>query len=522
MKPAGAVLYPVQGVTLHRVAAGQRSQGDGEEQTPVPSSQTQESTKTLLPSSVKPQNPSRKTSREVIDTDGDIHKNKLENTAQLGKESTTHNVKQTSNKLLPEIADIAHKLTKVSIMSSPDSYLLNAPPKDLHTKKIIRLTPKTKNSSLFLSAREKTSSVSLYSQKRKDPKFVPYEPYKGCVRPILKKKSKIGSKQRNDETEKTETIEEDTSNKTCEDKQTAGAVSDHKNAEKLSILVKDFEKERATWEKNTTKLKSENKSLEDQLSQIKKEKSNLESQLSVQSQVNTELKKLLVASVGEDVQGRVQCLTEDKARMATMIRHYSEKVDRDYEEKERMGIQCDVWRSKFLGSSMMVDELVGCKVSLMQRMMEAEEALRVVIEEHDLVRQHVLNMYRMNKQLRDAFDPLAAQLGGVPPLASADLVTLAVDGDVLAETVRDRLLGDLGRSVGCSLSLEGLETQTPGEKMARQLIGRMCAKEEPICAECSTVSPGRSAMMHRFHPNARFEHVTVNCCSHCNGEIKVV
>ena len=57
-----------------------------------------------------------------------------------------------------------------------------------------------------------------------------------------------------------------------------------------------------------------------------------------------------MASVGEDVQGRVQCLTEDKARMATMIRRYSEKVDKDYEEKERMGIQCDVWRSKFLGS----------------------------------------------------------------------------------------------------------------------------------------------------------------------------
>lgn len=62
------------------------------------------------------------------------------------------------------------------------------------------------------------------------------------------------------------------------------------------------------------------------------------------------MKKLLVASVGEDVQGRVQCLTEDKARMATMIRKYSEKVDKDYEEKEKISIQCDVWRSKFLAS----------------------------------------------------------------------------------------------------------------------------------------------------------------------------
>ena len=40
--------------------------------------------------------------------------------------------------------------------------------------------------------------------------------------------------------------------------------------------------------------------------------------------------------------------------------------------------------------------------------------------------------------------------------------------------------------------------------------------------ECSTVCPGRSALLHRFHPNTRYEHLTVNCCSHCNGEIKVV
>lgn len=54
----------------------------------------------------------------------------------------------------------------------------------------------------------------------------------------------------------------------------------------LSILVKDFEKERTSWEKNTTVLNSEKKSLEEQLSHIKKEKSNLENQLSVQSQVS--------------------------------------------------------------------------------------------------------------------------------------------------------------------------------------------------------------------------------------------
>lgn len=75
----------------------------------------------------------------------------------------------------------------------------------------------------------------------------------------------------------------------------------------------------------------------------------------------------------------------------------------------------------------------------------------------------------MNKQLREAFDPLASASNPPPPLASADLVTLAVDGSGLSETVRDRLLGDLGRAVGDGIDTEGLETFTPGCKIARQV-----------------------------------------------------
>ena len=43
---------------------------------------------------------------------------------------------------------------------------------------------------------------------------------------------------------------------------------------------------------------------------------------------------------------------------------------------------------------MMVDELVGMRVGLARQLEEAEEALRVMLAEHDLARQHTLNMYR--------------------------------------------------------------------------------------------------------------------------------
>lgn len=50
-------------------------------------------------------------------------------------------------------------------------------------------------------------------------------------------------------------------------------------------MVKDFERERASWEEQTKVLIEEKKSMEEQLSQMKKDKTNLENQLKIQSQV---------------------------------------------------------------------------------------------------------------------------------------------------------------------------------------------------------------------------------------------
>jgi hypothetical protein len=45
-------------------------------------------------------------------------------------------------------------------------------------------------------------------------------------------------------------------------------------------------------------------------------------------QVNAEVKKLLVASVGEDIEARVDFLTQDKARLAADVIHYNNKISR--------------------------------------------------------------------------------------------------------------------------------------------------------------------------------------------------
>ena len=88
------------------------------------------------------------------------------------------------------------------------------------------------------------------------------------------------------------------------------------------------------WEIENNALKTENQDLQNHLSQFWKGLNQIQQQLSIQSQVNNELKKVLVASVGEDVQRRVQCLIEDKARMATMIRKYSGKLIRSMTKRK--------------------------------------------------------------------------------------------------------------------------------------------------------------------------------------------
>lgn len=79
-------------------------------------------------------------------------------------------------------------------------------------------------------------------------------------------------------------------------------------------------------------------------------------QLQIQTQVNAELKKLLVASIGEDVQYKMERLISDKLRLEIELENYSKQIEKINEEMEQVSIRCDLWRSKFLACRMMSDE----------------------------------------------------------------------------------------------------------------------------------------------------------------------
>lgn len=81
----------------------------------------------------------------------------------------------------------------------------------------------------------------------------------------------------------------------------------------------------------------------------------------------------------------------------------------------------------------------------------------------DLLNRHL-------RQIEDAFDPLHVECGGASALESCDALSLAVGVSTVAENLRDRLLGTLGRAVGGTDFRLPAETRTPGEKMALQVM----------------------------------------------------
>jgi len=149
--------------------------------------------------------------------------------------------------------------------------------------------------------------LSATLPKVKEPKFVPFEPYKAAVRPLVPiKKYKMPK---------------------------------YSSAVKVNPEIKSYKVE-----------EKETHILDEDFQKLKLENMELEKQLELQVQVNGELKNLLVAAVGEDMETRVNCLAEDKQHLAQKLINAANNLSTHQEQVEWLASQCEVWRSKFLAS----------------------------------------------------------------------------------------------------------------------------------------------------------------------------
>lgn len=131
---------------------------------------------------------------------------------------------------------------------------------------------------------------------------------------------------------------------------------------------------------------------DDELTQLRKERDSYQSQLKFQTQVNHELKGLLVHCLGEDIQSKVSNLTEDKMKIAESLSTNTEKI-------EFLAGSMEVWRSKFLASSLMVEELAKWKACLTEKNQHLVGSNQKLLETIGAVRDMQVELYQNLKFL---------------------------------------------------------------------------------------------------------------------------
>lgn len=371
------------------------------------------------------------------------------------------------------------------------------------TGQIVHLMPKN-----ITPVRKEGNVLNVLSGK--EPKFVPYEPYKAAVKPIVpygkhkrKKSIKITDvhfKSENKVVTKVDSTDQSNSgNNDSNDPNTSSSFSD--DAGKVHT---DFEVER--------------KVMDDELKRLREENEQLESQLKFQAQVNGELKNLLVAAMGEDLETRVHLLTEDKLQLARALLSSAQKLSTHQEQTEYLAGQCEVWRSKFLASSLMVEDLAKWKAALCQKASELQETMKRILEERKNVRENLISAHNELTSLCDKFD-LTALKGGRKHsgLKSCNVVDLATAIQKLCRNLRLQLLGDVLKA--CNLpDFKGLETATRTERQAEQLLLHPLALLGQPDAACSAVLGAAVALgVGHLHSTP-----APACCSHCSGEIKLI
>lgn len=278
---------------------------------------------------------------------------------------------------------------------------------------------------------DKNSSSNL---KSREPKFVPFEPYKGAVNPIIPFKNN----------------------------ENRVKISDRNNLD-LNVLVSQMStitsKELGGMEAaKIQEFDAEKQKYQKEIDELKKERDYFQGQLKFQAQVNSELKNLLVAAVGEDLQTKVNVLTEDKLHLARKLLNSAENLSSHTEQIEFLAGQSEVWRSKFLASSLMVEELARWKTSLLQKNRMLLASNKEMLETTSKLREMQLDILRNLKFLSNRKDI---------SLPSANVLDLTAESVNLSEQL---VLAHSALGMPEPLELTGLDTMCPAEKLAVQAL----------------------------------------------------
>ncbi|XP_059204598.1 golgin-45 [Centropristis striata] len=263
------------------------------------------------------------------------------------------------------------------------------------------------------------------------------------------------------------------------------------------------------------------------------DKEGLSNQLRVQTEVNRELKKLLVASVGDDLQYHFERMSREKNQLILENEALGRCLAHTAEQLERMSIQCDVWRSKFLASRVMAEELTNARAALQRQTREAQGAIQDLLLEREEFSRDMVLTHRSLEQLLVSLQWGRQQTyyPSAQPLSTGEL---AVANYKLADAINSHLLGNTTSISSSSVVKSSSSTaeqlcSTPAEKMAEKVLKILdpisCSENKPD-PPLSDSTPANflsnKKSIGRFHPYTRYENITFNCCERCTGDILVL
>ncbi|XP_068125908.1 golgin-45 [Hyperolius riggenbachi] len=275
--------------------------------------------------------------------------------------------------------------------------------------------------------------------------------------------------------------------------------------------------------KQLSEMKSTLEKLKNSEKRLLQDKEGLCNQLKVQTEVNRELKKLLVASVGDDLQYHFERTAREKNQLILENEALARNTAQLSEQLERMSIQCDVWRSKFLASRVMADELTNIRANLQRQNREAQSALQDLLSEREQFRQE---MFETQKVLEELLVSLqwGRQQTYYPSTQPYTTTELIAANQKLAKAVKSHLIGGTGSENTKHTSQPTDFCSTPAERMAEMILKSQdpTLHTEPSADISFTESSSFLAAkksIGRFHPYTRYENITFNCCNHCQGEL---
>ncbi|XP_068552515.1 golgin-45 isoform X2 [Anas acuta] len=221
--------------------------------------------------------------------------------------------------------------------------------------------------------------------------------------------------------------------------------------------------------KEQTELKNALEKLKNSEKRLLQDKEGLSNQLRIQTEVNRELKKLLVASVGDDLQYHFERMAREKNQLILENEVLGRNMSQLSEQLERMSIQCDVWRSKFLASRVMADELTNTRAILQRQTRDAQSAIQDLLNERDQFRQEMIETQKLLEELMVSLQ-WGRQQTYYPSAQPYTTTELATVNCKLAKAVSSHLLGNVGTSSPKKTSTAVEFCNTPAEKMAERLF----------------------------------------------------